>query len=209
MSLDKKSMKLIVSVSAMCCMLAGCDAFAPTHQMEDFSKLNVKETKQTTFFPTNDEFVLTKELEIEIIKKLKDAYAKGLDNIRFMLIANKSISIDVEKKAKEKISFIMKKNGLIDSRIMYDDICIYKDAKVGIKIDILKYDVEMPDCSPWNSSIGDMDVTKNLPKIGYAENYNMAAMVANSADIVSPRTYKGHEPKDAISSMGASGGAKK
>ncbi|MDR0753495.1 MAG: CpaD family pilus assembly lipoprotein, partial [Holosporaceae bacterium] len=83
--------------------------------------------------------------------------------------------------------------------------CIYKDARTGIRIDILKYDVKKPNCNQWVEYIGDTDTNKNLPKYGAAVTCNMIEMIANKADFIAPREYKGSEAKSAVAAIGTTG----
>ncbi|MDR2067706.1 MAG: CpaD family pilus assembly lipoprotein, partial [Holosporaceae bacterium] len=120
-------------------------------------------------------------------------------------ISNKLIPLKLQEKAKKQILFLAGKNGFLDSRVVNSGICVYKDAKVGVRLDVLKYEAKGPDCDTWSEYIGDTDSNKHLPKLGASGSYNLVEMIANKADLVAPRKYKGTDAKSSIDALSASG----
>jgi type IV pilus biogenesis protein CpaD/CtpE len=184
--------------------LLGCEKqyLADDGYIPETIQVDMKEVKNTHFFGTSQNFNIDSNTIEAIDKVLKDTRSAGIDNVGFMLVSSELIPVEAQKQAKEQIYKIMYKHGFMTSRIIDSGTCVYKDAKTGIRIDILKYDIREPNCSPWSEYIGDMDTNKNLPKYGAAITFNTLEMVSNKADFISPRKYKGQEVNAAIAAIG-------
>jgi type IV pilus biogenesis protein CpaD/CtpE len=184
--------------------LLGCEKqyLANDGYIPETIQVDVKEVKNTHFFETSRNFNIDSGAIEAMNKVLKDARSAGIDNVGFMLISNELIPVEAQKRAKEQTYKVMHKHGFMTSRIIDSGTCVYKDAKVGIRIDILKYDIKEPNCSQWSEYIGDMDTNKNLPKYGAAITYNIIEMIGNKADFITPRKYRGQEVNAAIAAAG-------
>ncbi|MDR0580745.1 MAG: CpaD family pilus assembly lipoprotein [Holosporaceae bacterium] len=201
--------KYLLIFFAVSLFLAGCkkqylpnDGYIP-----EVIRIDAQEVKKSYFFGCSQRFNVNPNFWEAIDKFLEDVHREE-DNIGFMLLSHQSIPVEIQEKVKNQLYALMYKHGFIGSRIINFGICIYKDAKTGIRIDVLKYDVKKPNCNQWVEYIGDTDTNKNLPKYGAAGTYNMIEMIANKADFAAPRKYKGAEAKTAITAIGsASGGS--
>ncbi|MDR2158342.1 MAG: CpaD family pilus assembly lipoprotein [Holosporaceae bacterium] len=185
-------------------LLSGCEKqyLADDGYIPEVAEIQAKETKNIHFFSCSPNFELDDATIQSISQVLKEAKNNGISNAGYMLISNRPIASKLQKNARKQIHKIMNDQGFLSSRVMDSGVCVYKEAKVGIKINILKYDVQGPDCSQWSEYIGDLDLNKNLPKLGAAAAYNFVQMIDNSADIISPRKYKGQDVKSAIAAAG-------
>jgi pilus biogenesis lipoprotein CpaD len=202
----KSSFFAITNALISLVFLVGCEK---RHKAEDgyapeIIEIEAKETKIVNFFDSSSDFNVDPTVLEAMNKLLSDARANGIGNVGLMLVSDKPIPVETQKRAKKRVYSLMNKNGFPESRIVDSGACVYKEAKTGFRIDILKYDLKRPDCGFWSEYIGDVDTSKPLPKYGAAEAYNMAEMIANEADLVSPRKYKGQEVNAAISSTGGS-----
>jgi type IV pilus biogenesis protein CpaD/CtpE len=178
------------------------DGYAP-----ETTTIEAKESRKTYFFETGEDFNLSAEILAKIDNLLLKARQIGTDNIGFMLISDKLIPLESQKKAKKQIRLAMNKRGFINSRIVDSGHCIYKGARLGIRIDILKYETKKPDCDIWSEYVGDTDTNKHLPKCGVSDVYNLGEMIANKADLIAPREYAGQDTQASIAAMsGATGG---
>jgi type IV pilus biogenesis protein CpaD/CtpE len=202
-------MMKIVYFMAINLLLVGChkqyradDGYIP-----ETITIDTTETKNINFFPTSDDFNLCDADVTAMSNLFKEALSDGIDNIGFMLVSDKAIPFEVQEEAKKKISFMMGRHGFLDSRIVDSGACVYKGAKTGVRIDLLKYDTNEPDCSKWSEYIGDIDTNKNLPKYGAASAYNFLETIGNKADLISPRKYKGQDVTSAVKASQTESGA--
>jgi pilus assembly protein CpaD len=61
------------------------------------------------------------------------------------------------------------------------------DAQAPIRISYSRYVAEGPECGKWPTNLASSDANLNYPNLGCANQANFAAMVANPADLVTPR----------------------
>jgi hypothetical protein len=190
-------------------LMNGCESNPrKIHGLESI-KVDVKEHRDVHFFECSNNFNFDSKTLLRIENILKKARGEGVENISFTLISNQSIPFAIQEKIRKLMYEIMHKYHFLKSRIKNMGICVYEEAKIGVRIDLLQYEITQPDCSIWSEYIGDIDSKKNLPKYGTAEKYNMGEMIANKADFISPREYVGHEVKSAMaatSSVATGGG---
>ena len=188
--------------------VCGCDKQMKIEDgyVPEVAEMQAEEFCEPHFFPTNDAFDISKDTCARIERLLKDAKVSDVENLEFMIISNHPVPVGYQEKIKKIILYIMYKNGFIPSRITDKGVCVYEGAKTGIRIGILQYNLKEPDCSAWSEYIGDTDTNKNLPKHGVSRVYNLQQMIANKADLVSPRIYKGVIASTAVSGMENSSG---
>lgn len=174
----------------------------------DFAKIEITENPDSHFFELSPgSFNFTEESKQRLESVLKIAQAKGMSNVSFLMISDKPIPLDAQKQIKENILAPMFEYGFMESRILDSGTCIYPKAIPGVRINILDYEIDTPDIGEWTDTIGDADPNKHLPKIGVCHNYNLEQMIANKADLLSPRRYKGQRTQDAIDALSSSGGS--
>ena len=68
------------------------------------------------------------------------------------------------------------------------------DAGDGVKITYIRYEAEAPKCGDWSADLGKTSSNLTSPNFGCATQHNLAAMVADPRDLVSPRPL---DPDDA------------
>lgn len=193
-------MKNIIKSVSILCLLIGCEEDPNIGKEIEELKIDISENKQSHFFPINGNFELTSNDIAGIDSLLKDSYGKGHENIGFMIISDKAIKEEQRETLSQTIISRAKKAGFLDSRITDSGICVYKNAKKGVRIDILSYDLKKPDTS-WKNSIGDCNTNKNMPSYGTCSLWNLEEMVANKADLISPRKYKGQNTEGAVTAL--------
>ncbi len=198
--------KYIFGLAVLALVTTGCekqyladDGYTP----EEYT-VDVTENKKINFFGTSSNFSLSDATIQQIETLLKETRSKGIDNISFMLVSDKPVPVATYQATREKVLSLMRRQGFLESRIVDAGMCVYSDAKCGVRIDVLQYEVKEPDGGQWSEYIGDTDTNKNLPKFGASEVYNLEQMIANKADLINPRTYKGQRTQDAIAAMGGS-----
>ena len=194
-------MKNIIKSVSILCLLVGCEGDPNTNNtlIKELT-IDVSENKTSHFFPIDVNSEQSSD-NIEIIDSLlKDTYGCGIENIGFMIVSDKVVSEEQRAKLSSQVISRMKKAGFLDSRIVDSGICVYPNAKRGIRIDVLKYDLKKPDTS-WKHSIGDCDTNKDLPAYGTSSLWNFEEMVANKADLIAPRKYRGQNTDAAVAAI--------
>jgi type IV pilus biogenesis protein CpaD/CtpE len=188
-------------------LLTGCEKqyLANDGYVPDAVVIEAKEVKTVHFFDTSLNSDINPTILVAMDKLLNDVRGEGVDNVGFMLVSDKLIPPETQERVKKQIYKLLYKNGFMSSRIVDSGVSVYKDAKTGVRIDVLRYDIKEPNCDLWSEYIGDMDTNKHLPKYGAADAYNFTEMIANKADLVSPRKYKGQEVKAAIAASAGGG----
>ena len=150
----------------------------------------------------NSNFQMSSVDKAKLEKLLRDSKGEGIENIGFMIVSDSPVLKDQKAKISSQVKSQMIRAGFLESRIVDSGICVYKDAKKGIRVDILKYDLHRTEIDLWTDSVGDCDIEKDLPNYGKAANYNFEEMIANSADLISLRRYKGQRTQNAIKAVG-------
>ena len=62
------------------------------------------------------------------------------------------------------------------------------DQQPAIRVSYMQYVAEGPQCGRWTSNVAESEGNLNYPNMGCANQHNFAAMIANPADLVGPRT---------------------
>ena len=198
-----------VGLAVLAVAMSGCrlssnrrpsDTFIP-----EMSNIDALERTNSYFFPFNDKFELSSNNLASINRLLKRTRAQGISNIGFIIMSNRVMPMKQQRIMNNKIATLMHEHGFIDSRIVNLGNAMYRGASAGVRINILRYIVNKTSSRKWTESIGDIDLTKDLPRMGASDNFNLESMIANEADLVSPRRYKGPRACAAISSIGGGG----
>jgi pilus assembly protein CpaD len=69
-----------------------------------------------------------------------------------------------------------------------------RDASAPVRLSYLRYVAEGPECGRWTSNLAEESRNLPYPNFGCAQQRNLAAQIANPADLLGPRTM---EPADA------------
>ena len=184
-------------------LMSACDKQVKVEDgyIPEFAAIDSQEQCEHHLFLCDSNFNFSDATIAEIEALLKNTRATGIDNIDFMIMANAPVPVETQVRVKEQIRALMYKHGFIRSRVIDKGVCVYKDAKPGIRIGILQYKVKEPNCDLWSEYIGDTDTNKNLPKYGVSHVYNLEEMIANKADFSAPREYQGTRAGDAIGAI--------
>ena len=201
---------LLSGLTAVSLLLTGCSEqeLMPIPDLEE-AKIDITENKTSHFFAVDSNFQLSSADKTKLAKLLRDSKGEGIENVGFMIVSDSPVPKFKKIGLSNQVKSQMIRAGFLESRVVDSGTCIYKDAKKGVRVDVLKYDLQRTDVDLWNDSIGDCDPNKPLPRYGSAMNYNMEEMIANSADLIAPRKYKGQNTTQAIkamSDMGSSSG---
>jgi pilus biogenesis lipoprotein CpaD len=204
----KNNLLSVSLLSIACILIGGCEKqFKADGYVPEFATVDATENKDSHFFASSYSFDFSVSQYAEIEALLTNVKATGVDNIGFMIISNKPIPEQTQKRVKDRILALMHKHGFISSRIVDYGTCVYQEAKPGVRINVLKYSVKTPDCSTWSEYVGDTDTNKDLPKYGFSAVYNLEQMIANKADLVAPRKYIGQTTQTAVAAVKDAGSA--
>jgi pilus assembly protein CpaD len=86
-----------------------------------------------------------------------------------------------------EIRALMTEAGFKATDINIEAVQAQGDAQAPIRISYLRYVAEGPQCSKWPTNLATTNSNLNYPNLGCANQANFAAMVANPADLVTPR----------------------
>jgi pilus assembly protein CpaD len=75
-----------------------------------------------------------------------------------------------------------------DSNVAIEPYHERRDADAPIRLSYLRYVAEGPECGRWTSNVADDPRNLPYPNLGCAQQRNLAAQVANPADLLGPRT---------------------
>jgi pilus assembly protein CpaD len=83
--------------------------------------------------------------------------------------------------------------GFAESNVAIEPYHERRDAGAPIRLSYLRYVAEAPECSQWPTNLADDRRNLPYPNLGCAQQHNLAAQIANPADLLGPRTM---EPAD-------------
>jgi pilus assembly protein CpaD len=78
--------------------------------------------------------------------------------------------------------------GFADSAIVIEPYRELRDAGAPIRLSYLRYIAEAPQCARWTSNVAEDRRNLPYPNFGCAQQHNLAAQIANPADLLGPRT---------------------
>ncbi|MBE6447351.1 MAG: hypothetical protein E7015_02570 [Alphaproteobacteria bacterium] len=200
-------MRYIIASALGCVILSGCENGKIVQNEQDtLPEVLASETQHHHTFEFNTEVGITDELMNNIISEMKTERGKGIENVSFIIVAKQPLHPLKQDEISKKISNALMHAGFMESRIINTGSCFYSDASEHIRIDALSYQSTSLGSGEWTSSIGDCDEGKDLPQKGYSDKYNLTQMVANKADLVSPRNYRGQQTERAIAALTSTAG---
>ncbi|MDR3179347.1 MAG: CpaD family pilus assembly lipoprotein [Holosporaceae bacterium] len=201
-----KNAKSIVALWFSISLTVGCEKqYQPDDgYVHEIAEINVVKFRNSSFFPLNQHKNFSSSVRTTMENFLREAKNNEIENISFSIFSPQDVNNNVLQSIKKQVLAIACKAGFILSRISYDGIIKTESSEIEVYIETLKYKLQEPDCSPWSEYIGDTDTNKDLPRFGAADRYNLKEMIANGADLVTPRKYKGPHTPSAIRALSTS-----
>ncbi len=86
-----------------------------------------------------------------------------------------------------EIRGLMSEAGFKQTDINIEAVAASGDPQAPIRISYLRYVAEGPQCGKWPTNLATTNENLSYPNLGCANQANFAAMVANPADLVTPR----------------------
>ena len=84
--------------------------------------------------------------------------------------------------------------GFAESNVAIEPYHERRDASAPIRLSYLRYVAEAPECGQWPTNLAEDYRNLPYPNLGCAQQHNLAAQIANPADLLGPRTM---DPADA------------
>lgn len=97
-------------------------------------------------------------------------------------------------RAVSEVRHLITAYGFSEANVAVEPYRDARDASAPIRLSYLRYVAEAPECGRWPSNLADELRNLSYPNFGCAQQRNLAAQVANPADLLGPRTV---EPADA------------
>ena len=175
-------------------MLAGCQSVTATHTTltdQDYRKRHpilIAEQPEVMDIPVA---MKASELTPDInrsINRFVNAYrasGTGFMNIQVPAgSANEVAALTAARAAKN----VVQRSGVASSHIRVTPYQVDNKAWVApVRLSFLKVKAVAPDCGIWPEDLGKPDTDKQYFNFGCAQQQNLAAMVQNPSDLISPR----------------------
>lgn len=87
-----------------------------------------------------------------------------------------------------EIRQLVSEQGFEDSMVAIESYPAARGAQPPIRVSYLRYVADAPECGRWPTNLAREPYNLPYPNLGCANQRNFAAMVANPADLVGPRT---------------------
>lgn len=118
-----------------------------------------------------------------------ERYGKMSSNGRLVIRAPSGTANEVASmQAVGEIHDLLRRSGINEASIL---IQAYRDRPASqppIQVSYLSYVAEAPECGRWASNLAEDPLNVGVPNLGCASQANFAAMVANPADLLGPRS---------------------
>lgn len=144
---------------------------------------------------------LTPVQRADLIAFADSARASDAGNSRLVISAPGGGSTDVAAMyAVSEIRQILSDNGFQDSSIAVETHSGGNRRTQAVRITYLRYIAEGPSCGNWPSNVANEPRNQAYENFGCTSQHNLAAMVANPADLLGPRTESDRpsERRDAV-----------
>jgi len=102
--------------------------------------------------------------------------------------------------AVQQVRALLSDNGFAESSISLEAYDAARHSEAPIKVSYMKYVAEGPDCGHWPKNVAYEPNNIPMANIGCANQHNLAAMIANPADLIGPRseTPRSGERRDIV-----------
>lgn len=97
-------------------------------------------------------------------------------------------------RATGQLNGLIKEAGFADNAVQVRPYSGGRNASAPIRFAYMRYIAQGPHCGEWPTNLAREERNLNYPNFGCAQQANLAAMIANPADLVTPRTM---DPADA------------
>lgn len=186
-----------VGLAAVAATLAGCSKDADPSRVAGWSVIDpaqrhpIMVTQQPTTLSlrvARGSYGLSPHQRAQVLAFVEKYRAVDAGNSRMVVEAPSGSPNEVASmQAVAEIRALMSEAGFKATEINIEVVQAGGDAQAPIRISYLRYVAEGPQCGKWHSNMGQSSSNLNYPNLGCATQANFAAMVANPADLVTPR----------------------
>jgi pilus assembly protein CpaD len=125
----------------------------------------------------------------QLIDFLDRYRARDGGNGKLVILAPKgAANEDVASQAVLEIRYLVREAGFDEASVAVEDYHEDRDPQPPIRVSYLRYVAEGPECGHWATNSAEEPQNLAHPNLGCATQRNLAAMVANPADLLGPRT---------------------
>jgi pilus assembly protein CpaD len=86
-------------------------------------------------------------------------------------------------------------SGFAESNLVIEPYVEGREGGAPIRIAYLRYVAQGPECGTWPANLADERRNLNYHNFGCAQQHNLAAQIANPADLLGPRTMETADPE--------------
>jgi pilus assembly protein CpaD len=120
-------------------------------------------------------------------------HARNTGNSKLVIFAPSGGKNEVAvMQAVSEIRDALRETSFDDSSIAVEAHQVGRSAQPPVRVSYLQYVAEAPECGYWGSNVAEDPLNVGTPNLGCATQANFAAMVANPADLLGPRTMTPH-----------------
>lgn len=139
---------------------------------------------------------LTGAQKAQIAKFLERYRAADAGNSKLVIFvptgsANETAAVHAVADVRQMIT----EYGFPDSNVVIEPYQERRDANAPIRLSYLRYVAEGPECGRWPTNLAEDYRNLPYPNFGCAQQRNLAAQVANPADLLGPRTMDPADPE--------------
>ncbi len=132
---------------------------------------------------------LTPQQRAQLIAFADRYRASDTGNSKLVILAPSGGANEVATmQAVAEIRHLLREAGFDEASIIVEAFQDARGSQPPIRVTYLRFVAEAPQCGHWGSNLADDHLNVGIPNLGCATQANFAAMVANPADLLGPRT---------------------
>jgi pilus assembly protein CpaD len=202
---EQKSRTIILAALALSVSsLSGCGLFQNKHHIEvgsvpDDYRTNhpivLSEQEETLDVPVGSSDTQVSVAQRESIRGFMAQYATNGSGIVQVLLPSGSPNAAAAQRVQGQIAATLRKSGVNGANVVtatYDASSFGVSAPVRISYRAMSASTEP--CGKWSGDLGDTQDNKHYENFGCSAQNNLAAMVANPADLIGPRRPTSVDP---------------
>lgn len=130
---------------------------------------------------------LTPGQRADVISFARSSQASDAGNSRLVIAAPSGSSNETTAiQAVREIGALLQDNGIPETALSIEPFAAEGEHNPPIRISFLRYVAEAPECGHWPTNLAREPRNLPYPNLGCASQRNLAAMISNPADLVTP-----------------------
>lgn len=132
---------------------------------------------------------LSPQQRAELLAFASRSRASDAGNSKLIISAPSGGSNEVSSmRAVHEVRQLLSDNGFPDASIAVEAYTHDGDSQAPIQVSYLRYVAQGPECGNWPTNLAHEPQNLPFPNLGCAQQQNLAAMIANPADLLGPRS---------------------